>query len=250
MVKKLFLMPPTQQGFMAQLTKDLREQPNQSEEQVRMVGILFAPPEIQLSKSEIIPELTYFHLRSDNRFSLYCAGYTYEKNEATTGRVIVELDHRKWYFSVPRFEQTRQSVVANSTWKYSGGTDLILVNAGLQTLSQVIEDDMDMPRRASRTESYLDFSGAIAVTFEELLKQKAIASVSIFFESIFKFTDDFKGNDPTWGFSDSQGKKLVGSALKKFLLHLLPKPFRSPAEQAFNFAVKDISADKGRRASL
>lgn len=70
----------------------------------------------------------------------------------------------------------------------------------------------------------------------------AISSVASFFETIFRYTENVGGEDPTWGFSDAQGVAVIGSALRRFVLTLLPKDLGKDAERAAHFAIIDVSA--------
>jgi hypothetical protein len=45
----------------------------------------------------------------------------------------------------------------------------------------------------------------------------AINSVTSFFEDIVRYAEHADGEDPTWGFSDAQGARLAGSALRRFI---------------------------------
>jgi hypothetical protein len=74
-----------------------------------------------------------------------------------------------------------------------------------------------------------------------MLEDKAIGSIERFFESIFRFAEETKDDDPAWGFSDLQGFKVGTSALKKFALSLLPKDCAEAYKQAEHFAVRDVS---------
>jgi hypothetical protein len=60
----------------------------------------------------------------------------------------------------------------------------------------------------------------------------AINSVTSFFEDIVRYAEHADGEDPTWGFSDAQGARLAGSALRRFILALLPKDLGKDAERA------------------
>ena len=47
--------------------------------------------------------------------------------------------------------------------------------------------------------------------------------------------------DPTWGFSDEQGLRTGGSALKRVVLSLLPRQLEDDYRHAEHFAIRDIS---------
>jgi hypothetical protein len=86
----------------------------------------------------------------------------------------------------------------------------------------------------------MHLSTVVALTLERAIEQKAINSVSALLEDIVVATEKHTGNDPTWAFSDSQGLRIAGSALKRFLLSLLPAWARDDAARGFHFYVKDL----------
>ena len=57
----------------------------------------------------------------------------------------------------------------------------------------------------------------------------------------FRFAQTQSGADPTWGFSDRQGIRVAGSALKRVVVSLLPKELGDEAKRAAHFAVSDVS---------
>jgi hypothetical protein len=61
-------------NFTNDLTRQFLERPD-SQRGLRMFGLLFARPTSRIAKEDIIPNLTYFHYRSGNNISVYCAGY-------------------------------------------------------------------------------------------------------------------------------------------------------------------------------
>ena len=106
----------------------------------------------------------------------------------------------------------------------SGGADLLLTNA-----------------RFDGTSAELDFSTAISADLVKMKSDGTINSVGSYFESIFQYSENQNGSDPTWGFSDQAGKRVAGSALRSLLISLLPKGLRDDAKHAFHDAVVDVS---------
>jgi hypothetical protein len=74
-----------------------------------------------------------------------------------------------------------------------------------------------------------------------MIKDGAIQSVRRFFEHIFQFAEAAQMPDPTWGFSDQQGLRTAGSALKRVVLSLLPRDLGDDYKRAEHFAIRDIS---------
>lgn len=125
------------------------------------------------------------------------------------------------------FNNFRKDLESLTSWQYSGGSDLLLANANFDT---------------AKYEALIDFSSVVLCQLDKMLEDKAIPSVEQFFESVFRFAESSSDQDPCWGFSDAQGWKIGGSALKRMALSFLPKGFAETYTQAEHFAVSDVSA--------
>ncbi|MCP4605881.1 MAG: hypothetical protein GY847_36105 [Proteobacteria bacterium] len=194
---------------------------------IRLVGLLFAPPESSLGESEITKSLNYFHHRSEDKIDFFCAGYRrYGKAKQFVVEREVTSDSVPWYFNVIDFEALRKEIQKSSSWKYSGEADLILLNA---TKSESCQDVV------------LDWSSVICCDLEKMKKDKAIVSARRFFEDIFSFVDEYDGTDPVWDLSDQQGAIKAKSGLKRLILSVLPKPLRELYSEAKHLVVRDIS---------
>jgi hypothetical protein len=194
---------------------------------VRLVGLLFSPPESNLGKSEIIKSLDYFHHRSGDKIDFFCAGYRrYGKNRQSVIEIEVSNDSAPWYFNVIDFEALRKEIQSHSSWKYSGEADLILLN---------------VRKSESGQDAVLDWSSAICCDLEKMKKDKAIESVRRFFEDIFRFVDEYDGKNPVWDLSDQQGAVKVKSGLKRLILSVLPKKLQEFYLEARHLVVRDIS---------
>ena len=193
---------------------------------VRLVGLVFCQPHSKFTTDEILPALRYFHRRSGEHVNFYFAGY-YEAMEAPAGEVMAvpPAEGPGWVFSAQAFDNFRQELQRTTSWRYSGGSDFVLANARYDT-----ERDL----------AYLDFRSALSITFERLKHDGALADVGILFERIFAYAESCDGADPTWGFSDREGKSLVGSALKNLVVSVLPAPLRQDAKTAFHFVTTDL----------
>jgi hypothetical protein len=181
-----------------------------------MIGILFARPGSPLADKEIIPNLAYFHHRSRKHFNFWCAGY--EENSAAPSAP-------PWPFSVEKFLAERQWVETRTQWRYSGSTDLILTDACVGETRKI---------------ENLSFSTAVLCCLDRMIEDKTIHSVETFFEVICRYAETAGDTNPTAKFSDLQGVKVAGSALKRIVLSLLPKQLGDDAVKASHFAVRDI----------
>ena len=194
---------------------------------IRLVGLLFAPPESSLGESEITKSLDYFHHRSGDTIDFFCAGYRrYGKEKQFVVEREVTIDSSPWYFNVIEFEALRKEIQKSSSWKYSGEADLILLNATKSESGQNV---------------VLDWSSAICCDLEKMKKDKAIVSTRRFFEDIFSFVEEYDGTDPVWDLSDQQGAIKAKSGLKRLILSVLPKPLRELYSEAKHLVVRDIS---------
>jgi hypothetical protein len=116
-------------------------------------------------------------------------------------------------------------------WQYSGETDLLIFNGRYN---------------AKSGEAMLDLSQVVALTLERAIQEKAIQSVSALMETVIAVTERHQGNNPAWALSDSQGVRLAGSALKKFLLSLLPEWVRDDTSKGLHFYVRDLDRRANR----
>lgn len=194
---------------------------------VRLVGILFARPEVQLVKDEILPSIEYFHHRSGESSNFYFAGYQRALDGRDNGAYeVVTSETHRWVFSPQSFNRLRADLEGKTKWHYSGATDLILLNA--------VRDDAD--RR------HMSFTSAIVISLESLKHDGNIPHIGALFEQVFRYAEEHGGDDPTWGVSDALGAKTAGNGLKGLLLQALPEGVRGSIREAFHYSVKDIGA--------
>ena len=177
---------------------------------IRLVGLIFGRPNLPLVSQQLNPNISYWHHHSATHVDFFCVGFSPNTDA----------------FDNDAFEKVVQHFQKETTWRYSGGTDLLLLNARFIPSKKIAR---------------LDYSSAITLTLETAIKEGAIDNIAMFFQKIIDHAKTSDGTDPTWGVSDSLGVSLIAKALKKLLLLLLPKGVRDEVRQAFFFAVKDIS---------
>jgi hypothetical protein len=193
---------------------------------VRMLGLCFARPTSNLAKNEIFPQVPDWHYRSGNYIDFYFAGFTDFQQEPETKSLQVSMPGRgTWFYSPKTFDSYRKQIEEKTNWKYSGGSDLILVNAYRKS-------DLDEP--------IIDFSNAIVCQLDAMKDAKAFISVEQYFEAIFRFSEEFSDNDPVWRFSDQQAVSNGVTALQRIALSLLPQGLSSEVEKMKHFAIKNI----------
>jgi hypothetical protein len=180
---------------------------------VRLVVQIFGKPESTVMK-EILAHEPHIHLKSGKRVNFYFPGY--KDRVAPTAET----------FSLEEYIKAQEEIEELTTWKGGLETYLLLMNSVWDPTS---------------TSSELVYSGVVALTFERAIEKKAIPSAAALLTEILRFADSYEGDDPTWGFSDEKGLKFAGSALRKLLLHLLPKWLKGDVEKAAQFTVVDVS---------
>jgi hypothetical protein len=199
---------------------------------VRMVGILFARPSSPVAKTEVVPSLDDYSSRSADNIDFFLPGYCLEPDPGQH-QLEYQGSHyefqrvagpRGWVFSPDLFDRFRRELEAMTAWQYKGGTELVLANARF--------DD-------AKDEAFIDFSTTVVCQLDTMKKDGAIDSVEMFFQGIFRFAENSKGDDPTWGFSDAEGIRIGGSALRRVVLSLLPKGLGKDVEKAVHFAARD-----------
>lgn len=197
-------------------------------DRVRMVGIVFARPNSPFAKNEIIPQLNDWHCRSAGYITFYFVGYS---NLPCSKQGSIEVDipgSSPWLYNSEDFNEVRKEFESRSIWRYGGGCELILTNARFDNVSGTAE---------------LDFSSVVSCQLDDMKADQAFTSVERFFESIFRFAESSRHDDPTWGFSDSQGIRIAGKAIKRMVLSLLPKGLNDEYKKAEHFAVRHFKSD-------
>jgi hypothetical protein len=187
---------------------------------VRLLLLLFGMPESETVKKELVPRAKYWHHRSGVDSDLAAFGFSAQSSNDPGGS---------------RFAEVLSEFESQLDWKYSGGTDLIVLNTrydyGLRTLE-------------------FDFSSAVSLTVETAIKAGAIDDVSMFIESLLHFAREHKRGDLSWGFSDHMGIDKAKSALWNLVVSILPEALRDNAKGAKHFCVRDLKPRKsvdGRR---
>lgn len=175
-----------------------------------LIGLIIGRPSEPLLAEQIIPSLGYWHHRTATYVDFFCVGFTRAKEG----------------FDEKRFAATLRQIESKTNWTYSGGTDLMLVNASYEPGSRSVK---------------LDYREALAVTLENVIKVDGYERLSLFFERIIQTAKGSCGEESPGAVSDALGGKLAISALKGLVTSLLPESVRQEARDAFLFAVRDVS---------
>lgn len=197
---------------------------------VNITGLIFARPESPLAKEEVIPNIEYWHHRSDFFTDFYCAGfgaYGGRKAGPRDAKRLKDVHHADWWYSSSSFNAFLNEIESRTTWKYRGGTDIIVVNARYES---------------QKDSAWLDFTSAVAINLERAKKDEAIRDVPELAETVFAFAKNLnESRDLVWVYSDKRGFLVLRDSLKNLLLSFLPEALRPGAKKAFHFVAADIS---------
>ena len=216
------------------------------------VGILIARPEHDLASKEILPSLEYFHHRSGDYINFYCVGYgrfwpDYEYMRREYPEMVpeeiypdyeslyddrIEVAHEEgscspWLFSPRAFSALIRDIEGRTTWQYSGGVELLLLNA---------------TNEGERHSFVLDYSRVMSVDLVKAKKHGTIESVHHLFEDIFRIARKRKPGFHVDDISDELGAKTFWNEAKSWLIDIIPSSIGKKAKSISFFAIHDIKA--------
>lgn len=195
----------------------------------KLVAIVFCLPGSKYA-DEILKNLSYFNFRAATA-DVFLAGYGPDWPPALRPdqTPVAKIDETPWYFSHIAYLSLAAEVETKSTWKYGGGTDLLLFAARGNRRSETFE---------------LDFSTAMACNFEAMEGEGAIPSVQMFIDSMLRFSNEYLGEDPLGEYSNKLGLKQGKRFVIDVILSVLPEPVKKLYKNAKHMAVRDISKPK------
>ncbi len=194
---------------------------------IRVIGLLFAPPQSEFASRAIVPRMNWFHVRSDFRLFVYCVEYgAYLPREEFPDVVdATTIQGVTWQFSDTVFNESRKEFQDKTKWKYSGEVDLLLVTVVWDAASQ---------------STTIDFSDSMVLVPDQAVLDKAIKGFSELFERICDRLDDSNKEISTTAVSDKEGLRLLGRALLDSLVKQLPSLMKSIWEKGLHFRTIDL----------
>ncbi len=193
-----------------------------------LTGILLARPEDKTAKDLVLPNLEYWHHRSDYYTDFFCAGYIPTAIESTAKPVGVTIDGLEWGFSLPAYVQIVEALEREARWAYEGDTCLLLLSSYFYGVN-----------------AHLDFRRCLRLNLRQALEDKAIDTPTQLAEGIFQIAKRINEgtDDPIWELSDKLGHKVIKVGIKDALLSLLPSWLAPPTRKAIHFAVHQHDGD-------
>ncbi len=136
--------------------------------------ILFAPTFSRVGREGVIPRLGYLNDRSGTNVHFYCAGYGgyWHRDTFPDMEDLGEIRYDDgcvipWAFGQRQFASFVDELEGQTSWRYSGESDLILLN------------------------SKVDFSSCLTYDIEAMVKDGAISRASELFEGLKGSRRDF-----------------------------------------------------------
>ena len=134
------------------------------------IGILITRPDL-ITGRNILNSLEYFHFRTGKTVNFYLPGYGayWTQDEYPDGKEVTTIDNVKWSFSNKMFAKFIHDLEEFTKWKYSGESELLLVELknGILSYEKVMQ-------------FYLD----------NMLRDNTISSVHQFFEELFRICQE------------------------------------------------------------
>jgi hypothetical protein len=199
-----------------------------------LVGLLFAPPNSEVGRDDVVPRLDDYHHRSGNVIDFFCAGYGaywppgWVPDERVVGTTTdPTFGHKtEWQFSAKHFHDLRAEIQEiTKGWRYSGEADLLLANAVYDTASGAAS---------------IDFGTTVDLRLQQLKIDDALETVPELFERIVTFAENHLSENPAWSFSDSSALELGRSWLAS-LPEKLPLELGKVWKRGRHYAVHDFS---------
>lgn len=180
------------------------------------VGILIARPELPTGK-DILNSLEYYHFRTGKSINFYLPGYgAYWNNDYPDSKVITTIDNVNWSFSNEMFALFIEDLEKYSKWKYSGESELLLVDL---------------------KEGILSYEKMMQFYLDKMIRDGVIYSINQFFEDLFRIC---KNKDSLNQISIAFGMKKAKQISIDALLDKLPLDLENVITQEKYFCVKNM----------
>jgi hypothetical protein len=191
------------------------------EDPIRPVAIIFGRPHNKVIKEDILPNLSEYHLRSGEFLEIFCVGFLEAEGEF---RSVDPFDAHAFLRATDSFED-------KTKWRYSGETDLLLMNSYWQP---------------KRKRAVLDFTTVICFTLERALETKVIKSVPSFIQDLLTYAKLYRGDNLPFDYSDRMSIRNLGGILKAIFFAIIPPPFKDmakgePIEKSTSWITKDFT---------
>ena len=202
---------------------------------IRPVALIFGRPSCRVFRDEFLPDRTYYHLRSSDNVELFYMGFDASSSVASAPKDLEEVfDENR--FSDFYFVSAVEDVERRTKWRYSGGTDLIFLNACFAPNKY----RTDIDGSDFIPEVYLDFSAVLALNLEKALDSKLIPSARALIETIMHCSRECPTTDVVLKVSNEVILKTAGRSLFTWFAGLL-KLRTEDFSNSFAAGLSDVS---------
>jgi hypothetical protein len=188
----------------------------------RLLAILFMRKGQEITDKLIVPSLNYFHIRSGEALHFIMPGWIRK------GDSLAKSAGEVWVYDDVLFERARAVIASETNWKYSGGTDLLLITT----------------RRAATDNVVLNFSAAINIRLHELQEKGLVGSPEIIFERLIRFAENYKGPEPLLHLSLQEVRVSLFEGVVNSILSYISKEMKDRIEYGKHFLVQDVSKEE------
>ena len=195
------------------MIKSMTESPLQQ----NMIGILLARPTSKSGK-DIIETLPYYHHRSGENIHFYLPGYgAYWCGTYPDEQNVIVIDGVPWSFSNQKYVEFIEALEKRSTWQYSGESELLLVECA---------------------NNALDYSNVLRFHLDAMLRDNAISSINVLFESIFRYASQ---QNELLRIGHMTGRKTLEQITMDYILEQLPKFFNGVIKKGLHYLFHNYS---------
>lgn len=185
--------------------------------------LLFAPPFSKTAREGVVPRIAYLNHRSGEDIDFYCAGYGgyWRRDEFPDMEDIRDVRYDDgtvipWAFSERVFAGFVDELEDVSSWRYSGETELLVLNA------------------------LTSFQDCLVLEVDRMIEDDAILRSSDLFEALIQFARSSDGRDSAYRFSDGKAPSLFGTAVLDFISEG-PKALGKAWKAGRHYAVRSIA---------
>lgn len=188
---------------------------NQPEE---IVGILITRPDLNTG-NEIVKSLNYYHHLTSHNINFYLPGYGayWNPEKYPDMNAVTSIDGIKWYFSNKAFVEFVETLECESSWQYTGESELLLIPYHNKTL---------------------DFSEVGLFHLDKMLTDNTISSISSFITRLNRL---LKNNRSTLLVSLQEGTKCLVETFIKEIINQLPTYISKPLKSGRHYLCQDFS---------
>ena len=184
------------------------------------IGILLTRPDLKVGKN-ILYSLNYYHHMTGKNLNFYLPGYgAYWYGAYPDGQVVSKISGTEWSYSDKLFVEFINDLEKHSTWIYSGESELLMLKC---------------------EQGNLYFSQMIRFYLDDMIRENAIPSISVFFQQLARVCKD---NDTIDTISNILGRTNLAGITAETILSHSPSWLEMIFKQGKHFCIKNYSVNQ------